>query len=395
MARQGDHHPSSLTNPSPGAPFTWRLRLTMKKSPLMCFNSSARCVDLWPDGMYSFLQNAWTDGTVDSRNVATLEFVVAVTNIADTPPVFISVPPITRMAQTSLPGDFVLSVAAKDGDAGPGRPIRWWNPKIKKLSWLISFSFPDTSWTLVTAVLESSFVLTLCRVEWLSDVPWRSSIQIRRLLRSSSGSLHKRSEIQNSLPIHIEKKMPEWKLWGIGVVNQLWPLLFMVFSLTTALPSYPLFFLSSNSNHSWWLTHRLKKQTLWRAEQTSLTTRVRQSRLPSLSMMLSTGLRGSSKRREFFRMDGWSCHTTLLMNGWRYRCIEGQRQGSNFAGQVYVGGAGGFYCIGRSNVESWLSSGLETARHVCVCLVESHAGATTCSKTRNVLLRLLHNQVLL
>ena len=96
----------------------------MKKSPLMCFNSSARCVDLWPDGMYSFLQNAWTDGTVDSRNVATLEFVVAVTNIADTPPVFISVPPITRMAQTSLPGDFVLSVTAKDGDAGPGRPIR-------------------------------------------------------------------------------------------------------------------------------------------------------------------------------------------------------------------------------------------------------------------------------
>ena len=79
--------------------------------------------------MYSFLQNAWTDGSVDSRNVATLEFVVAVTNIADTPPVFVSVPPITRMPQTSLPGDFVLSVAAKDGDAGLGRPIRCKNPK--------------------------------------------------------------------------------------------------------------------------------------------------------------------------------------------------------------------------------------------------------------------------
>ena len=40
---------------------------------------------------------------------------------------------------------------------------------------------------------------------------------------------------------------------------------------------------------------------------------------------------------------------------------------------------GGFYCIGRSNVESWLSSGLETARHVCVCvwwkamLLQQHA----------------------
>ena len=71
-----------------------------------------------------FLQNAWTDGAVDSRNVATLEFVVAVTNIADTPPIFISAPPITRMPQTALPGDFVLALVAKDGDAGPGRPIR-------------------------------------------------------------------------------------------------------------------------------------------------------------------------------------------------------------------------------------------------------------------------------
>ena len=79
--------------------------------------------------MFSFLQNAWTDGTVDSRNVATLEFVVAVTNIADNPPVFVSVTPITRMPQTSLPGDFVLSVAAKDCDAGLGRPIRCKNPK--------------------------------------------------------------------------------------------------------------------------------------------------------------------------------------------------------------------------------------------------------------------------
>ena len=56
--------------------------------------------------------------------MATLEFVVAVTNIADTPPVFISAPPITRMPQTALPGDFVLALVAKDGDAGPGRPIR-------------------------------------------------------------------------------------------------------------------------------------------------------------------------------------------------------------------------------------------------------------------------------
>ena len=97
----------------------------LRKSFLLCAPAHWRgATNLW-GWIYSFLQNAWTDGAVDSRNVATIEFVVAVTNIADTPPVFISAPPITRMPQTSLPGDFVLSVVAKDGDAGPGRPIRW------------------------------------------------------------------------------------------------------------------------------------------------------------------------------------------------------------------------------------------------------------------------------
>ena len=84
---------------------------------------------------------------MDSRNVATLEFVVAVTNIADTPPVFISAPPITRMPQTALPGDFVLALVAKDGDAGPGRPIRWNHNILKTITTFASRYKLDTRYS--------------------------------------------------------------------------------------------------------------------------------------------------------------------------------------------------------------------------------------------------------
>ena len=70
-------------------------------------------------------QNAWTDGITDSRNVAAQEFIINVENIADTPPIFLSAPPITRLPESSNIGDFVLKVVAVDGDAGPGRPIRY------------------------------------------------------------------------------------------------------------------------------------------------------------------------------------------------------------------------------------------------------------------------------
>ena len=73
----------------------------------------------------TFFQNAWTDGIRDSRNVAVQEFIINVENIADTPPVFLSVPPITRLPESSNIGDFVLNVVAVDGDAGSKRPIRY------------------------------------------------------------------------------------------------------------------------------------------------------------------------------------------------------------------------------------------------------------------------------
>ncbi len=36
-------------------------------------------------------QNAWTNEGIDSRNIATTELVIAVQNVADSPPVFTKV----------------------------------------------------------------------------------------------------------------------------------------------------------------------------------------------------------------------------------------------------------------------------------------------------------------
>ena len=73
----------------------------------------------------SCLQNAWVDGTTDSRNVAVQEFIINVENIADSPPVFLSAPPVTRLPESSKVGDFVCNIVAVDGDQCLGRPIRY------------------------------------------------------------------------------------------------------------------------------------------------------------------------------------------------------------------------------------------------------------------------------
>ena len=70
-------------------------------------------------------QNAWVDGTTDSRNVAVAEFIINVENIADTPPLFLSAPPVTRLPESSKVGDFVCKIVAVDGDKGLARPIRY------------------------------------------------------------------------------------------------------------------------------------------------------------------------------------------------------------------------------------------------------------------------------
>ena len=287
------------------------------KSFLLCAPAHWRgATNLW-GWIYSFLQNAWTDGAVDSRNVATLEFVVAVTNIADTPPVFISAPPITRMPQTSLPGDFVLSVVAKDGDAGPGRPIRWktLTSDVYKLQQVQAGHSVQRRWGVLPSGPSVRPVDRPARLEGARLQPGGCA--------DSPQDCCARGE-----------KIFEWPEKDMGESSNSPP--FIVSSLKTlCLPSYKQFLLLLNSN-DFRSTHRLRRQTLWRAEPTSLTIRARPSRLPSLSTTLSTGPRDSFKLRELFLMGGLIYRCT--MNGWAHIRVlrANQCQGGNFvAAQVF------------------------------------------------------------
>jgi hypothetical protein len=61
----------------------------------------------------NILQNGWTDTAVDTRNVAATELVVAVMNVADTPPIFVDPAPVTRLPENAAVGDFVMDIVAR------------------------------------------------------------------------------------------------------------------------------------------------------------------------------------------------------------------------------------------------------------------------------------------
>ncbi len=50
---------------------------------------------------------------MDTRNVAATELVVAVGNIADTPPYFVDAAPVTRLPENAGVGDFVMDIVAR------------------------------------------------------------------------------------------------------------------------------------------------------------------------------------------------------------------------------------------------------------------------------------------
>ena len=50
---------------------------------------------------------------------------INIENVADSPPIFLSAPPVTRLPENSKIGDFVCGVVAVDGDKGLKRPIRY------------------------------------------------------------------------------------------------------------------------------------------------------------------------------------------------------------------------------------------------------------------------------
>lgn len=70
--------------------------------------------------------NAWTDVDVDTRNVATLDIVVSVIDVQDSPPKWIELPsPTLRLSNALRPGDVVARVRAEDADYADQRPVQY------------------------------------------------------------------------------------------------------------------------------------------------------------------------------------------------------------------------------------------------------------------------------
>lgn len=69
--------------------------------------------------------NAWTNIRYDTRNVATMDIVITVGDVQDTPPVFKNLPHSLKLSNTNQVGDLVVKVEAEDGDYADQRPINY------------------------------------------------------------------------------------------------------------------------------------------------------------------------------------------------------------------------------------------------------------------------------
>ncbi|CAB3363388.1 Hypothetical predicted protein [Cloeon dipterum] len=67
----------------------------------------------------------FTNSLEDTRNILGFDLAVVVSDVQDTPPVFIQAPSVTTLPATIRPGDLVLRVLAEDGDKGNPREIRY------------------------------------------------------------------------------------------------------------------------------------------------------------------------------------------------------------------------------------------------------------------------------
>ena len=142
------------------------------------------------------LQNAWVDGTTDSRNVAVQEFIINVENVADTPPIFVSAPPVTRLPESSKIGDFVCNIVAVDGDKGLGRPIRYFLDTRFRLRDLLHLHSRSPVLDTVTMLPTSNWT------PWLGDWQWSGTSRIWRQTwvpecRFCWGSLHRRWRMES------------------------------------------------------------------------------------------------------------------------------------------------------------------------------------------------------
>ncbi|XP_022256582.1 cadherin-86C-like, partial [Limulus polyphemus] len=132
--------------------------------------------------------NAWTNETVDTRNIAVVDIVVTVEDVQDTPPVFMDLPSLVKLSESLRPGDKVLRVRAVDGDFGNQRSI--------------SYSFlPDAPWNSFFTINSSSGEITLAkpinelRQQYGAAIPLLLGLQAREISLSGTSPLETTAEV--------------------------------------------------------------------------------------------------------------------------------------------------------------------------------------------------------
>ncbi|XP_076349507.1 uncharacterized protein LOC143246530 isoform X2 [Tachypleus tridentatus] len=87
--------------------------------------------------------NAWTNETIDTRNIATVDIIVVVEDVQDSPPFFTELPNVVRVSESLKPGDKVLQIRAEDGDFGDQRAILY--SFLPDIPWITFFTLNSTT----------------------------------------------------------------------------------------------------------------------------------------------------------------------------------------------------------------------------------------------------------
>ncbi|XP_074598665.1 cadherin-86C-like [Brevipalpus obovatus] len=69
--------------------------------------------------------NAWTNETIDTRNVATIDVIIVIKDAEDTAPKFIDLPSVVQISEDALAGNQITTIVAEDGDYEIGRKIAY------------------------------------------------------------------------------------------------------------------------------------------------------------------------------------------------------------------------------------------------------------------------------
>ncbi|CAG0878550.1 unnamed protein product [Darwinula stevensoni] len=89
-------------------------------------------------------KDAYVERKVDNRNVVSLDVILVVVDVQDTPPVFLNAPPLTIIPSNAAKGDTLTQVKAVDGDRGSSRAIRY-SLRRSDNPWVSYFSVDEES----------------------------------------------------------------------------------------------------------------------------------------------------------------------------------------------------------------------------------------------------------